>query len=146
MSKVHSIADTYQVATDAADWPESLPVAERGVLQGLVLEVLSECHALHTYDLVQRVVWKADKRNDVQAFNKAALLDWIYACVVRAARAADCEQRWHAPEKKTFSLSRERTEAWRKAEPDSPHEARHSYHGPADVSACVGDRDRNAPR
>lgn len=101
MGQITSVGEIYGVEVDGADWPKSLPVGEREVLIALVREVIQRWQAVGkhpgTYDLYQQVKHAAEKRDDVPTFRSAALLDWLYACVVRAARAADAEQVWSLP-------------------------------------------------
>ena len=102
----------YNVETDGSDWPlygvgdygESRPLPDecKRALEEHVLSVLSDCRPLLTHELYQRVRNRAKGDERCAPFNKAALLDWLYACVVRAARAADCEERWHPPAKPSF--------------------------------------------
>lgn len=91
------IRDIYNVETDETDWPSGLGPSEKECLQRVVLEILRACPSLCTYELYQRVRRHRDVPEGAPTFRKAALLDWLYACVVRAARGAGCEQRWHAP-------------------------------------------------
>lgn len=103
----------YNVETDATDWPtcwvgnepgQPLPDECKRALEEHALSVLRDCTPLLTYELYQRVRDRAKRDERCAPFNKAALLDWLYACVVRAARAADCEERWHPPKPSVDTL------------------------------------------
>lgn len=95
------IRDIYGIETDGTDWPKTsvgpMSDEDKTKIKGAVLDVLDMCMPLSTYDLVQRV--KDHPTVQDTPLKGAALWDWIYGCVVRAARAADCEQRWHPPAK-----------------------------------------------
>jgi hypothetical protein len=99
MAQRHLVRDLCDIGTDVEDWPSGLPVTEREVLARAVLDVLREGKPLGTHDLYQRLEMHPDVIANAPTFKKAAVFDWLYGCVVRAARAADCEQRWHAPPK-----------------------------------------------
>lgn len=95
MASVYLIRDIYGMETDAEDWPVGLPSVERDALMEIVRETITACAPLLTYELYQRVSASAETDVRCVVFNKGALLDWRYACVVRAARATGAEQRWH---------------------------------------------------
>lgn len=99
MGERNLIRDIYSVETDGTDWPVGLPDNEKMILSRAVLDVLDACVPLTTYDLYRRVRDHAMVVAEAPTFKRATLLDWLYACVVRAARVADCEQRWHPPTK-----------------------------------------------
>ncbi len=99
MAEHSRIGNLYDVETDIADWPKGLPEVERPLLTAIVLDVLRKFGPLGTHDLYRRVSDHADV-GTCPTFRKAAVYDFLYGCVVRAARAGDCEQRWHAPAKR----------------------------------------------
>ena len=91
-----AIRDEFNVETDEADWPVGLPEAERKVLKRAVIDELRRCGPCPTYELHRRVCDNEKVLAEAPTFSKAVILDWLCACVVRAARSAFCEQRWHA--------------------------------------------------
>lgn len=95
-----SISSKYSVETDAADWPTALPKEQREPLIGLVKEALARWGAKGAplYDVERMVSAAADRSGTVPIFKTAALWDFRYACIERALRACDAEQRWHAKE------------------------------------------------
>ena len=101
MAERYLIRDIYCVETDGSDRPKGLTDEDKTGLQTIVLEVL-KTGPWSTYELHERVKRTLEREHHarVPAFKGAALFDWTYGCVVRAARAANCEQRWHAPEKR----------------------------------------------
>ena len=95
-----TLSSKYHVETDAADWPSSFPKDQREPLIVLVKEVLAKWGAKGAalYDIERMVSAAADRSGTVPIFKTAALWDFRYACVERALRACDAEQRWHAKE------------------------------------------------
>jgi len=93
------IHDLFNVETDGADWPKGLTAEDKTGLVAIVVEILRESGPLDTYLLHNAVkrVCEREGYKRVPTFKGAALLDWTYGAVVRAARHADCSQRWHLP-------------------------------------------------
>ena len=90
--------ERWYVETDGHDWPKGLPMEERGYLTTAVREclVLRGANGAHL-TTVERYVANVAERNDLPmpVFRKAAAWDFRYACIERALRACDAEQRWH---------------------------------------------------
>ncbi len=93
-----TLSSTYNVTTDATDWPSDLPEAERKPLAAIVGDILATMpNGLTLWVLVRCVGDAVDKRrDDFPMFSKAALWDFRYACVERALRSIGAESRWHA--------------------------------------------------
>ena len=100
-----TLSSKYHVETDAADWPSGLPKDQREPLIVLVKEALARWGAKGAplYDVERMVSAAADRTGTVPIFKTASLWDFRYAyfryaCIERALRACDAEQRWHAKE------------------------------------------------
>lgn len=97
MAEHFHISELYDIATDGTDWPKDLPAEERTVLARWVHEELTAHPPGFTmYMLYNRLRYRAEKEPQlVPYWGRAALFDFLYACVMRAARDVDeAEQRW----------------------------------------------------
>lgn len=89
----------WNTETDATDWPRALPAEEREPLIGLVRDALAMYGAkgAHLTDVERAVRFALDREpQKAPTLHRAALWDFRFACVERALRACDAEQRWHA--------------------------------------------------
>ena len=92
------IRQKYNVETDITDWPIGLPEDQREVLLVFVAEALARFgeKGAHLTVIERMVDTMAEWRDGLPIFRTAAAWDFRYACVERALRAIDAEQRWHA--------------------------------------------------
>lgn len=91
---MNTISEMYRIETDGTDWPKGLSNEEKGALIEHVKEALGH-RPMAIYDLYRTVTQLARGDKRCAVFNRACLSDWLYGCIVRAARAASAEQRWH---------------------------------------------------
>lgn len=100
MGAAETIGQKYHVETSDTDWPKSLTMEERAGLVTLTREALARFGARGAglYEIERMVSAVNDTKHPapIPIFRKAALWDFRYACVERALRAIDAEQRWHA--------------------------------------------------
>jgi hypothetical protein len=85
-----SIRVLYNVDTDLTDWPKALPQDEREKLVALVRTTLEQ-HGPLTFATLERLVHRAidGRRDEFPVYSKAALWDFLHACVERALRTLD---------------------------------------------------------
>ena len=93
----------WHIETDGHDWPTDLPTEEREPLIEMVRRVLDTGNAkkygMSLSDVERQATYAAERDfHKVPTFRRAALWDFRYACIERALRACDAEQRWHAKE------------------------------------------------
>lgn len=92
----------WHIETDATDWPSGFPKEEREPLTDMVRAVLVnrfDGRGGTLLDIERQVTYAAERDfHKVPTFRRAALWDFRYACIERALRACDAEQRWHAKE------------------------------------------------
>ena len=91
----------WHIETDGHGWPTGLPTEEREPLIEMVKAALARFGAKggSLVDIERQVTYAAERDfHKVPTFRRAALWDFRYACIERALRACDAEQRWHAKE------------------------------------------------
>ena len=93
----------WHVETVDADWPVGLPKEEREPLTAFVKSALTSPRFDErggTLGDIERAVTYALEKAPTAApkFLRAAMWDFRYACIERALRACNAEQRWHAKE------------------------------------------------
>lgn len=92
--------ERWHVETDGLDWPKGLSLEERGALVDLTREALARFGEKGaSLNSIERMVDALNNQRHpapVPIFRKACMWDYRYACVERALRAIDAEQRWHA--------------------------------------------------
>lgn len=96
MPQRYLIRSIYSVETDPHDWPMGLTNEAKEALVEIVRRVILDHKPLLTHELVDRVKYYARSDPRCKTFTDGVITDWIYGCVVRAARSANCEQRWHS--------------------------------------------------